>query len=102
FCFKVATHYNKLQECGLAERNKSRIVHMRNFNNWLKSVLIAEILDKVKERRREVTVLDLGCGKGGDLLKWKKGRIDKLVCAGNYTSRHCNKHNEYVIAAKWI
>ncbi len=39
---KVATHYNKLQECGLAERNKSRIVHMRNFNNWLKSVLIGE------------------------------------------------------------
>uniref|UniRef100_A0A672MZI8 mRNA cap guanine-N(7) methyltransferase n=1 Tax=Sinocyclocheilus grahami TaxID=75366 RepID=A0A672MZI8_SINGR len=78
---KVATHYNKLQERGLAERNKSRIVHMRNFNNWLKSVLIAEIMDKVKERRREVTVLDLGCGKGGDLLKWKKGCIDKLVCA---------------------
>ncbi|XP_073678138.1 mRNA cap guanine-N(7) methyltransferase [Garra rufa] len=78
---KVATHYNKLQECGLAERNKSRIVHMRNFNNWLKSVLIADILDKVKQRRREVTVLDLGCGKGGDLLKWKKGHIDKLVCA---------------------
>lgn len=54
---------------------------MRNFNNWLKSVLIAEILDKVRQKRREVTVLDLGCGKGGDLLKWKKGRIDKLVCA---------------------
>uniref|UniRef100_A0A671NL53 mRNA (guanine-N(7))-methyltransferase n=1 Tax=Sinocyclocheilus anshuiensis TaxID=1608454 RepID=A0A671NL53_9TELE len=78
---KVATHYNKLQERGLAERNKSRIVHMRNFNNWLKSVLIADILDKVRRRRREVTVLDLGCGKGGDLLKWKKGHIDKLVCA---------------------
>ncbi|XP_051729072.1 mRNA cap guanine-N7 methyltransferase isoform X1 [Ctenopharyngodon idella] len=78
---KVATHYNKLQECGLAERNKSRIVHMRNFNNWMKSVLISEILDKVKQKRREVTVLDLGCGKGGDLLKWKKGHIDKLVCA---------------------
>lgn len=39
---KVATHYNALQECGLAERNRSRIVHMRNFNNWLKSVLIGE------------------------------------------------------------
>ncbi|TRY99015.1 hypothetical protein DNTS_024567 [Danionella cerebrum] len=78
---KVATHYNKLKECGLAERNKSRIVYMRNFNNWLKSVLIAEILDKVRQRRREINVLDLGCGKGGDLLKWKKGRIDKLVCA---------------------
>ncbi|XP_051948851.1 mRNA cap guanine-N7 methyltransferase-like [Xyrauchen texanus] len=78
---KVATHYNKLQELGLAERNKSRIVHMRNFNNWLKSVLIGETLDKVRQRRREVSVLDLGCGKGGDLLKWKKGHIDKLVCA---------------------
>ncbi|XP_056597958.1 mRNA cap guanine-N7 methyltransferase [Triplophysa dalaica] len=78
---KVATHYNALQERGLAERNRSRIVHMRNFNNWLKSVLIADILDKVKQKKRDVTVLDLGCGKGGDLLKWKKGRIDKLVCA---------------------
>ncbi|XP_063042000.1 mRNA cap guanine-N7 methyltransferase [Engraulis encrasicolus] len=78
---KVATHYNQLQECGLAERNRSRIVHMRNFNNWLKSVLIGEILDKVRERQREVCVLDLGCGKGGDLLKWRKGHISSIVCA---------------------
>ncbi|KAM6973659.1 mRNA cap guanine-N(7) methyltransferase [Aplochiton taeniatus] len=54
---------------------------MRNFNNWLKSVLIGEILEKVRAQRREVCVLDLGCGKGGDLLKWRKGNIDQLVCA---------------------
>ncbi|XP_066530716.1 mRNA cap guanine-N7 methyltransferase isoform X2 [Hoplias malabaricus] len=54
---------------------------MRNFNNWMKSVLIGEILEKVKHERRDVSVLDLGCGKGGDLLKWRKGRISKLVCA---------------------
>ncbi|XP_053347258.1 mRNA cap guanine-N7 methyltransferase [Clarias gariepinus] len=78
---KVATHYNSLQECGLVERSRSRIVHMRNFNNWLKSVLIGEILDMVRRDRREVCVLDLGCGKGGDLLKWRKGRISRLVCA---------------------
>lgn len=35
-----------------------------------------------QKRKRNITVLDLGCGKGGDLLKWKKGRIDKLVCTG--------------------
>jgi len=29
-----------------------------------------------------ITVLDLCSGKGGDLLKWKKGEIDYLVCAG--------------------
>ena len=29
-------------------------------------------------------MLDLCCGKGGDLLKWQRGRIKKLVCAGEY------------------
>lgn len=37
---KVASHYNNLQEVGLAARSHSRIFFMRNFNNWLKSVLI--------------------------------------------------------------
>ncbi|XP_026878711.2 mRNA cap guanine-N7 methyltransferase [Electrophorus electricus] len=78
---KVATHYNRLQECGLAERSRSRIIHLRNFNNWMKSVLIGEILDKVGRGHRGVAVLDLGCGKGGDLLKWRKARISRLVCA---------------------
>ncbi|XP_069476908.1 mRNA cap guanine-N7 methyltransferase isoform X3 [Ambystoma mexicanum] len=47
----------------------------------MKSILIGEFIEKVRQRkRRDITVLDLGCGKGGDLLKWRKGRIDKLVC----------------------
>lgn len=79
---KVATHYNKLQEVGLAARSQSRIFFMRNFNNWLKSVLIGEILEKVRNLgHRQVSVLDLGCGKGGDLLKWRRGGINHLVCA---------------------
>ncbi|XP_039593783.1 mRNA cap guanine-N7 methyltransferase [Polypterus senegalus] len=78
---KVATHYNALKECGLEERNQSRILYLRNFNNWLKSVVIGEILEKVKQKINNICVLDLGCGKGGDLLKWRKGRISKIVCA---------------------
>lgn len=78
---KVAAHYNELQECGLEQRSQSRIFYLRNFNNWMKSILIGEFIEKVRQRkRRDITVLDLGCGKGGDLLKWRKGRIDKLVC----------------------
>lgn len=34
---------------------------------------------------RDVAVLDLCCGKGGDLLKWQRGRIKKLVCAGMFS-----------------
>lgn len=78
----VASHYNSLQEVGLAARSRSRIFFMRNFNNWLKSVLIGEILEQVRKTGTgKVSVLDLGCGKGGDLLKWRKGAINHLVCA---------------------
>lgn len=34
------------------------------------------------EPQRPISVLDLCSGKGGDLLKWKKGRIAHVVCAG--------------------
>lgn len=79
---KVASHYNSLQEVGLAARSRSRIFFMRNFNNWLKSVLIGEILEQVRGvGSRQLCVLDLGCGKGGDLLKWRRGGISHLVCA---------------------
>lgn len=79
----VATHYNKLEEKGLAERSKSRIFHMRNFNNWIKSVLINEFLTKVKQSNKlgePLRVLDMCCGKGGDLLKWEKSGITHLIC----------------------
>lgn len=42
-----------------------------------------EILEQVRAAgSRHVSVLDLGCGKGGDLLKWRRGGISHLVCAG--------------------
>lgn len=78
---EVAQHYNRLQEVGLEVRSQSRIVYMRNFNNWVKSVLIGEILDQLRRSKPgPVRVLDLGCGKGGDLLKWRRGNISHLVC----------------------
>ena len=56
---------------------------MRNFNNWVKSVLIRIHLDEIGPN---ADVLDLCCGKGGDLLKWKEGGISYLVGAGTYVS----------------
>jgi hypothetical protein len=32
--------YNSTEERGLSRRNESIIVHLRNFNNWIKSTLI--------------------------------------------------------------
>ncbi|KAL4234369.1 hypothetical protein ACF0H5_006016 [Mactra antiquata] len=79
----VAKHYNELQESGRDMRYDSRIFYMRNFNNWIKSVVIGETLSSLKKQsrsQRDISVLDLCSGKGGDLLKWKKGNITKIVC----------------------
>lgn len=80
----VAKHYNERKDVGLQERAKSRIVFLRNFNNWTKSVCIADAIQRLRDRNRNasLTVLDLCCGKGGDLRKWDKGKISKLVCSG--------------------
>uniref|UniRef100_H3B3L5 mRNA cap guanine-N(7) methyltransferase n=1 Tax=Latimeria chalumnae TaxID=7897 RepID=H3B3L5_LATCH len=112
---KVAAHYNELQECGLKVRSQSRIFYLRNFNNWMKSVLIGEFLEKVKQKNRQgISVLDLGCGKGGDLLKWRKGRISELVCVDiaevsvqqcqqRYTDMKSKCHrNEHLFNAQFI
>lgn len=80
----IAEHYNAIEEKSLSQRNQSRIVYMRNFNNWIKSMLINEYLTKIKQnknRNSPIKVLDMCCGKGGDLLKWKKGEINHLICA---------------------
>lgn len=79
----VADHYNKLPEKGLASRVESRIFHMRNFNNWIKSMLIGDFIKRVRPNSedKQLNVLDIGAGKGGDLIKWKKGRINHLICA---------------------
>lgn len=60
----VAAHYNERRNEGRKGRKRSPIYHMRQFNNWLKSVLIK------LHTRPGYAVLDLCCGKGGDLQKW--------------------------------
>lgn len=68
----IADHYNSIKAVKREERHQSRILHLRNLNNWIKHILIAEFGSK---ERGIKDVLDLACGKGGDLQKWKKAQI---------------------------
>src|SRR4051794_16071565 len=67
-------------------RNESKIKGLRNFNNWIKSTIIQKLSPekmpqqeelgwgeepKEPEARKPLLVLDIGCGKGGDLGKWQ-------------------------------
>ena len=86
---------------GVTQRQQSPIIGLKNFNNWVKSVLIARFAHpalqpddgaKVKAGKDGKVqfngdggggrVLDLGCGKGGDLNKWQKARVRDYVGIG--------------------
>lgn len=77
-------------EVGVKQRQQSPIIGLKNFNNWVKSVLITRFAHPVLSsshggpREGRGKVLDMGCGKGGDLTKWEKARIRELIGVGVY------------------
>ncbi|KIJ32457.1 hypothetical protein M422DRAFT_213808, partial [Sphaerobolus stellatus SS14] len=81
----VAQHYNSRPDVGVTERRDSPIIGLKNFNNWVKSVLIAKFsreafeASMVHQGRMRGKVLDMGCGKGGDLQKWQKALVKEYV-----------------------
>ncbi|KAF3388436.1 mRNA cap guanine-N7 methyltransferase [Penicillium rolfsii] len=88
----VRQHYNAVPERGREWRKtESKIKGLRSFNNWVKSTLIQKFspdeefaarfndtkdwaddsLRPNQPEEKQLLVLDLGCGKGGDLGKWQ-------------------------------
>ena len=70
----AAAHYSSIKR-SLKARPDSRLYHMRAFHGWVKAMQILEvdpiIVGKGRRQPQSVLrVLDLACGKGGDLGKW--------------------------------
>lgn len=64
----VKSHYNAVPQMGREwRRTDSSIKGLRSYNNWVKSVLIK----KHAPTQAGFKILDVGCGKGGDLQKWR-------------------------------
>ncbi|VDN12606.1 unnamed protein product [Dibothriocephalus latus] len=99
----------------LETRSRSRIYFLRNLNNWVKSTVIIEFLEKIRRNRKDgnVRVLDFCCGKGGDQMKWLKGGVSHVtfvdissasidVCKDRYyTLKARNKHRP-IFSAEFI
>ena len=77
----VRQHYNAVPQRGVDWRKTdSRIKGLRSFNNWVKSTIIHKFSPN-ENGSSSLRVLDVGCGKGGDLGKWQKApqRVDLYV-----------------------
>ena len=79
----VRAHYNAVPERGREWRKTdSRIKGLRSFNNWVKSCIIQKFspdedhspgaMERGASSGNKLLVLDIGCGKGGDLYKWQQ------------------------------
>ena len=53
----------------------SETIFIKKMNNFIKTLLIKEAVG----RRKDLSVLDLCCGVGGDLEKWSKVNIAHYV-----------------------
>lgn len=82
----VRQHYNQVPQRGREWRKTGSLIKgLRSFNNWVKSAIIQKFSPNENytpgardngsngQRHDEggILVLDIGCGKGGDLQKWQ-------------------------------
>lgn len=70
----IRSHYNmRSYESRRVDRNKSPIIKLKHFNNAIKYMLIGNYTNAGDR------VLDLGCGKGGDINKWQQANVREYV-----------------------
>lgn len=65
----VNDFYNNKKEKTVDERKESKIIGLRSFNNYVKAKLLNQVMFK------DCTILDLCCGRGGDLKKFNGKRV---------------------------
>ena len=103
-------HYNQLKQVSMDKRHESRIFNLRGFNNYVKSLTMNDFLARLGPLgKRGAKILDLGCGKGGDLRKWGLAKPAHVVCVDiadvsveQCRSRYRERPNELTFKANFI
>lgn len=80
---KVSKYYNK--DDTIEERSKSLDSNIRNFNNYVKHILYKAVVQQYKNKSgiNDISLLDLGGGKGGDLPKYVANNIKQVHVIDN-------------------
>ena len=71
---KVKDEFNKFINHEISQRRKkSSISSMRSFHNFIKKHLLYVIVQLIHSK--QINLLDIAVGRGGDLAKWNKNNI---------------------------
>lgn len=68
----IMNPYDLRNFCIKTSRNKAAFYNMRRFHNWIKRILLERYSVKTGN------LLDLACGKGGDIYKWVDNNIRQV------------------------
>ena len=61
------------------QQNNEMIKPMRNFHNWIKSCLIYTYCSNIYKSNKQLSILDLGMGRGGEINKYYYAKVDFVV-----------------------
>jgi SAM-dependent methyltransferase len=67
------------QENEYYQKTTNLALPMRNFHNWIKSILIYTHCNPTYEQDKSLSVLDIGCGRGGDIMKFYYAKVSFYV-----------------------
>ncbi len=62
-------------------RQESTVIAMRDFHNWIKRELITNIKNKLvldNNGADYISLMDIACGRGGDIDKWNRSGIKSV------------------------
>ena len=77
---KVKDEFNAFVNKEISERRKNSTVStLRAFHNFIKRILITNIVNLYRsQHREEINLLDIAVGRGGDMFKWNEAGIDHV------------------------
>jgi hypothetical protein len=77
--FKELSEKHSNEKSIYYQKRTDLAINMRKFHNWIKSNLIFTYCDKIYQSNENISVLDLGCGRGGDIKKFYHANVSLYV-----------------------